>query len=50
MKHKIIYKLIKTECGQAKYEHLSLNKTLYGKLRLYWFVLFAALRDFNLKS
>ena len=47
MKNKIIFNFIKTECGQIKYEKLSLNKSLYGRFRLYWFVLFAALRDLN---
>ena len=50
MKNKIIYKFIKTECGREKYENLILNKTLFGKLRLYWFVFFATLKDINIKD
>tara|TARA_Y100001978_G_scaffold52440_1_gene47080 strand:- start:553 stop:705 length:153 start_codon:yes stop_codon:yes gene_type:complete len=50
MEQKQIYKFIKTSCGQSKYEQLSLNKSLYGKIRLYWFVLFATLKDFNIKN
>tara|TARA_Y100001935_G_scaffold254718_1_gene264709 strand:+ start:284 stop:436 length:153 start_codon:yes stop_codon:yes gene_type:complete len=50
MAQKRIYKLIKTTCGQTKYEELSLNKTVYGKLRLYWFIFFAILKDINIKS
>ena len=50
MKKKKIYNFIKTPCGQMKYEKLSLNKTIYGKLRLYWFIIFATLKDFNLKN
>ena len=49
MKNKI-YRLIKTECGRAKYEHLILNKTLLGKIRLYWFIVFATLKDINIKD
>ena len=47
---KKIYKLIKTECGQAKYEALILNKTFLGKIRLYWFIFFAAIKDINIKN
>jgi len=50
MNKKKIYNFIKTECGQVKYEKLSLNKTFYGKIRLYWFILFATLKDFNIKN
>lgn len=50
MNKKRIYDLIKSPCGQAKYEKLSLNKTLYGRVRLLWFIFFAAIRDFNLKN
>ena len=50
MDKKIIYKFIKTPCGQMKYEQLSLNKSLFGQLRLYWFIFFAALRDLTIKS
>ena len=50
MKNKIIYRLIKTECGRAKYENLIINKTLFGKLRLYWFIFFATLKDININN
>ena len=49
MIQKIIYKLIKSPCGQSKYEKLTLNKTFFGRIRLYWFIIFATIRDFNLK-
>ncbi len=49
MIQKRIYKLIKSPCGQAKYEKLTLNKTFFGRIRLYWFIIFATIRDFNLK-
>ena len=50
MNQKNIYKFIKSSCGQAKYEQLCLNKTFYGKIRLYWYIFFASIRDFNLKD
>ena len=50
MDQKKIYKLIKTECGQAKYEALILNKTFLGKIRLYWFIFFATIKDINIKN
>ena len=49
MTQKRIYKLIKSPCGQAKYEKLTTNKTFFGRIRLYWFIIFATIRDFNLK-
>ena len=50
MTQKRIYKLIKSPCGKAKYEKLTLNKTFFGRIRLYWFIIFATIRDFNLKA
>ena len=38
---------IKTNCGIEKYNKLIANKTLIGKLRLYWFSFFAIIRDLN---
>ena len=38
---------IKTACGIDKYKKLKKNKTLIGKLRLYWFNFFAVIRDLN---
>ena len=38
---------IKTTCGLEKYDKLKTNKTLIGKLRLYWFKFFAIIRDLN---
>tara|TARA_Y100001968_G_scaffold60086_1_gene51044 strand:- start:219 stop:377 length:159 start_codon:yes stop_codon:yes gene_type:complete len=45
-----IFSLIKTECGRAKYETLSAKKGIFNRLRLYWFVIFAAIEDWNLKA
>ena len=45
-----IFSLIKTECGRAKYEMLASKKGIFNRIRLYWFVLFAAIQDLNLKA
>ena len=42
-------KFIKTECGLNKYEDLKSSKTFFGRVRFYWFVLIASLRDKILK-
>lgn len=42
------YRWIKTECGRAKYEQLAARTGLLARLRLAWFVLIAALRDWQL--
>ncbi|MDP6833810.1 MAG: hypothetical protein QGG94_01475 [Prochlorococcaceae cyanobacterium ETNP1_MAG_9] len=41
---------IKTSCGRAKYAELSSKQGVLAKIRLYWFVLFAAIRDWNLTN
>ena len=43
-----IFRWIKTECGRAKYADLCQRSGLGAKLRLGWFVLIAALRDWRL--
>ena len=40
-------KMIKTICGIDKYYQLRRDKSLWGKLRLTWFIVFATLRDLN---
>ena len=50
MTQKRIYKFIKSPCGQEKYEKLTLNKTFFGKIRLYWFIVFATIQDFKLRD
>ena len=37
---------IKTVCGLEKYEELSQRKGIFNRVRFYWFVLFASIRDF----
>ena len=40
-------KMIKTSCGIVKYHQLKTDKSIWGKLRLTWFVAIATLRDLN---
>ena len=41
---------IKTKCGLEKYELLKSHKGISAKLRFYWFVFFASIRDLFKKS
>jgi len=45
MSQPAVYRCIKTECGRAKYADLAARPGPIAKLRLTWFVLIAALRD-----
>ena len=40
---------IKTVCGLEKYDELSKRKGFFNKVRFYWFILFASIRDFDKK-
>ncbi|MEX0587629.1 MAG: hypothetical protein WD136_00055, partial [Cyanobium sp.] len=42
------YRWIKTECGRAKFVELAARTGVLARLRLVWFVLIAALRDWQL--
>ena len=42
-----IFSLIKTECGRAKYKMLASKKGIFNRIRLYWFIIFAAIEDWN---
>jgi hypothetical protein len=42
------YRWIKTECGRAQYDALATRTGPWAALRLTWFVLIAALRDWRL--
>jgi len=46
--NKLINKYIKTECGIDEYHRLKIlsKKNIFFKLRFYWFVAIAAIRDF----
>ena len=45
-----VKKFIKTSCGIEKYTILNKRKGFFNKLRLYWFVLFASIRDLFKKN
>jgi hypothetical protein len=45
-----VFRLIKTECGRAKYAELAARPGAIARVRLAWFVLIAALRDWGLKE
>jgi hypothetical protein len=44
------YRWIKTECGRAKYAELAARPGLLARVRLVWFVLIAAVRDWPLAA
>ena len=50
MNHAPTHPWIKTDCGQAKYAELFARKGTLAKLRLSWFVVIAALRDWHLPT
>ena len=43
-----IYRWIKTDCGRAKYAELASRPGAMARVRLGWFVVIAALRDWRL--
>lgn len=45
-----VHRWIKTECGRAKYAELATRPGPLARLRLLWFVLVAAIRDWSLPS
>jgi hypothetical protein len=45
-----IKKFIKTECGLSEYYLLKNKKGIFNKLRFYWFVAIATIRDLNKKN
>ena len=49
MDKNLIFSLIKTECGRAKYEMLASKKGVLNHIRLYWFIFFAAIEDWKIK-
>jgi len=46
----ITFRWIKTDCGRAKYTELAARPGLLARIRLAWFVLIAALRDWRLPN
>ncbi len=45
-----INSLIKTPCGRAKHSQLASKKGFLAMLRLYWFIVFATLKDWNIPN
>jgi hypothetical protein len=50
MERPTAYRWIKTECGRAKYAALASRPGLLARLRLIWFVLIAAIRDWQIRE
>jgi hypothetical protein len=50
MQQPATHRWIKTVCGRAKYADLSARPGAMARLRLAWFVLIAALRDWRLPN
>lgn len=46
----VVFRWIKTDCGRAKYAELAGRSGVLARLRLAWFVLIAAIRDWRLPS
>ena len=45
MKKISVENFVKTSCGIDQYNSLKKNKSIFGKLRLSWFLFFATIRD-----
>ena len=45
MKKLSVDNFVKTSCGIDQYNSLKKNKSMFGKLRLSWFLFFATIRD-----
>ena len=50
MKNTFIYQFIKSDCGRDKYQKLNMDKSFYGRIRILWFIIFASIRDINIKN
>ncbi len=48
MSQPAVYRWIKTECGRATYAELAARRGMLARLRLGWFVLVAAIRDWRM--
>ncbi len=46
----VVARWVKTECGRAKYQELAQHSGAWARLRRWWFVLIAALRDWRLPA
>tara|TARA_B100000700_G_C14877934_1_gene776618 strand:+ start:410 stop:589 length:180 start_codon:yes stop_codon:yes gene_type:complete len=45
-----VFQLIKTTCGRAKYSELVSKKGVFARIRLYWFIFFASIKDWKLHN
>jgi hypothetical protein len=45
----VVFRWIKTDCGRAKFAELASRSGVLARLRLGWFVLIAAIRDWRLR-
>ena len=45
MKKLSVENFVKTSCGIDQYNLLKKNKSIFGKMRLSWFLIFATIRD-----
>ena len=45
-----IFSFIKTACGRSKYQELIKKRGLLNRIRFYWFVFFAIIKDWNLAN
>ncbi len=50
MKNPMINSLIKTQCGRETYAKLIQNQVFIPRLRLYWFIFWAVLKDWNIPN
>ncbi len=50
MTQKKVFEWIKTPCGREKYTYLNTKKGFLAKIRLAWFVIFAAIEDWNITN
>ena len=48
MNEPLINRWIKTDCGRAKFAELATREGMLAKVRLGWFVVIAAVRDWHL--
>tara|TARA_Y100001968_G_scaffold8578_1_gene7246 strand:- start:1970 stop:2149 length:180 start_codon:yes stop_codon:yes gene_type:complete len=45
-----LFDFIKTSCGRTKYLELAAKKGLISKIRLWWFIFFAVIKDSRLEK
>ena len=45
-----LFSLIKTPCGRTKYLELSTKKGMFAQIRLWWFIFFAVIKDWQLEN